>query len=66
MKRLHVHVAVENLPASVRFYAELFAAERMPSTPMATEREALAISASWKRRPPADLAGSAPELGSRW
>jgi catechol 2,3-dioxygenase-like lactoylglutathione lyase family enzyme len=25
MKRLHVHVAVENLEASVRFYSELFA-----------------------------------------
>jgi hypothetical protein len=25
MKRLHVHVAVENLRASVRFYSELFA-----------------------------------------
>jgi catechol 2,3-dioxygenase-like lactoylglutathione lyase family enzyme len=27
MKRFHVHVAVENLEASVRFYSELFAAE---------------------------------------
>ncbi len=27
MKRLHVHVAVENLQASIRFYSELFAAE---------------------------------------
>ena len=27
MKRLHVHVAVENLEASVRFYSHLFAAE---------------------------------------
>jgi catechol 2,3-dioxygenase-like lactoylglutathione lyase family enzyme len=27
MKRLHVHVAVRDLDASVRFYAELFAAE---------------------------------------
>ena len=27
MKRLHVHVAVENLAASVRFYSALFAAE---------------------------------------
>jgi catechol 2,3-dioxygenase-like lactoylglutathione lyase family enzyme len=27
MKRLHVHVAVENLQASVRFYSELFAAQ---------------------------------------
>lgn len=27
MKRLHVHIAVENLEASVRFYSELFAAE---------------------------------------
>jgi catechol 2,3-dioxygenase-like lactoylglutathione lyase family enzyme len=26
MKRLHVHVAVENLQASIRFYSELFAA----------------------------------------
>jgi hypothetical protein len=30
MKRLHVHVAVEDLPHSVRFYSTLFAAE--PST----------------------------------
>lgn len=27
MKRLHVHVAVEDLSASVRFYSQLFAAE---------------------------------------
>jgi hypothetical protein len=27
MKRLHVHVAVENLKASVRFYSELFAVQ---------------------------------------
>ena len=27
MKRFHVHVAVENLEVSVRFYSELFAAE---------------------------------------
>lgn len=27
MKRLHVHVAVENLGASIRFYSHLFAAE---------------------------------------
>lgn len=27
MKRLHVHVTVDNLNASVRFYSELFAAE---------------------------------------
>src|SRR5690606_31164112 len=27
MKRLHVHVAVEDLEASVRFYSRLFAAE---------------------------------------
>lgn len=27
MKRFHVHVAVEDLEASVRFYSELFAAE---------------------------------------
>jgi catechol 2,3-dioxygenase-like lactoylglutathione lyase family enzyme len=27
MKRLHVHVAVEDLQASVRFYSELFAAQ---------------------------------------
>jgi catechol 2,3-dioxygenase-like lactoylglutathione lyase family enzyme len=27
MKRLHVHVAVEDLEASVRFYSELFAAK---------------------------------------
>jgi catechol 2,3-dioxygenase-like lactoylglutathione lyase family enzyme len=27
MKRLHVHIAVENLDESIRFYAELFAAQ---------------------------------------
>ena len=27
MKRLHVHVSVEDLPASIRFYRELFDAE---------------------------------------
>jgi catechol 2,3-dioxygenase-like lactoylglutathione lyase family enzyme len=27
MKRLHVHVAVKNLDASIRFYSQLFAAE---------------------------------------
>jgi catechol 2,3-dioxygenase-like lactoylglutathione lyase family enzyme len=27
MKRLHVHVAVEDLAASVRFYSQLFASE---------------------------------------
>jgi catechol 2,3-dioxygenase-like lactoylglutathione lyase family enzyme len=27
MKRFHVHIAVQDLPASVRFYTELFAAE---------------------------------------
>ena len=27
MKRLHVHVAVEDLPASIRFYSQLFAAD---------------------------------------
>jgi catechol 2,3-dioxygenase-like lactoylglutathione lyase family enzyme len=27
MKRLHVHVAVENLPRSIGFYSALFAAE---------------------------------------
>lgn len=27
MKRLHVHVAVEDLDASIRFYSQLFAAE---------------------------------------
>ncbi len=27
MKRLHVHVAVRNLDASIRFYSQLFAAE---------------------------------------
>lgn len=33
MKRLHVHVAVRDLPASVRFYATLFAAEPTVSKP---------------------------------
>jgi len=33
MKRLHVHVAVENLDASVRFYSELFAAEPVVRKP---------------------------------
>jgi catechol 2,3-dioxygenase-like lactoylglutathione lyase family enzyme len=27
MKRLHVHVSVKDLPASIRFYRELFGAE---------------------------------------
>jgi predicted enzyme related to lactoylglutathione lyase len=27
MKRLHVHVAVDDLPASMKFYSALFAAE---------------------------------------
>ena len=27
MKRLHVHVSVEDIPASIRFYRELFSAE---------------------------------------
>jgi hypothetical protein len=27
MKRLHVHVSVRDLEASIRFYAELFASE---------------------------------------
>ena len=27
MKRLHVHVAVENLPQSIGFYSALFAAQ---------------------------------------
>jgi catechol 2,3-dioxygenase-like lactoylglutathione lyase family enzyme len=27
MKRFHVHVGVANLPASIRFYSALFAAE---------------------------------------
>ncbi|HZT00718.1 MAG TPA: hypothetical protein VFA39_00440 [Steroidobacteraceae bacterium] len=27
MKRLHVHISVESLEASVRFYSQLFAAE---------------------------------------
>jgi hypothetical protein len=27
MKRLHIHVSVDNLPASIRFYSALFAAE---------------------------------------
>ena len=33
MKRFHVHVAVENLEASVRFYCELFAAEPVVRKP---------------------------------
>ena len=33
MKRLHVHLAVENLAASVRFYSALFAAEPTVSKP---------------------------------
>lgn len=33
MKRFHVHVAVENLEASVRFYSELFAAEPVVRKP---------------------------------
>lgn len=33
MKRLHVHVSVENLPDSVRFYSAMFAAEPTVSKP---------------------------------
>jgi catechol 2,3-dioxygenase-like lactoylglutathione lyase family enzyme len=33
MKRLHVHVAVENIDTSIRFYSELFAAEPMVRKP---------------------------------
>lgn len=33
MKRFHVHVAVEDLPTSVRFYTELFAAEPVMRKP---------------------------------
>jgi hypothetical protein len=33
MKRLHVHIAVENLAQSVRFYSALFAAEPTVSKP---------------------------------
>ena len=33
MKRFHVHVAVENLEASIRFYCELFAAEPVVRKP---------------------------------
>jgi catechol 2,3-dioxygenase-like lactoylglutathione lyase family enzyme len=33
MKRFHVHVAVENLEDSVRFYSELFAAEPVVRKP---------------------------------
>jgi catechol 2,3-dioxygenase-like lactoylglutathione lyase family enzyme len=33
MKRFHVHLAVEDLPASVRFYTELFAAEPLVRKP---------------------------------
>ena len=33
MKRLHVHVSVENLPASIRFYQTLFGAEPTVTTP---------------------------------
>lgn len=33
MKRFHVHVAVDDLPASVRFYTELFAAEPVMRKP---------------------------------
>jgi catechol 2,3-dioxygenase-like lactoylglutathione lyase family enzyme len=33
MKRLHVHVSVKDVPTSVRFYRELFAAEPVVSKP---------------------------------
>jgi catechol 2,3-dioxygenase-like lactoylglutathione lyase family enzyme len=33
MKRLHVHVSVENLPASIRFYQTLFGAEPTVTKP---------------------------------
>jgi catechol 2,3-dioxygenase-like lactoylglutathione lyase family enzyme len=33
MKRLHVHVSVKDLPASIRFYRELFATEPVVTKP---------------------------------
>lgn len=33
MKRVHIHVAVENLPDSIRFYSALFAAEPSVTKP---------------------------------
>jgi catechol 2,3-dioxygenase-like lactoylglutathione lyase family enzyme len=33
MKRLHIHVSVDNLPASIRFYGALFAAEPTVTKP---------------------------------
>jgi catechol 2,3-dioxygenase-like lactoylglutathione lyase family enzyme len=33
MKRLHVHVSVENLAKSIRFYSSIFAAEASVSKP---------------------------------
>ena len=33
MKRLHVHISVENLPASIRFYQTLFGAEPTVTKP---------------------------------
>jgi catechol 2,3-dioxygenase-like lactoylglutathione lyase family enzyme len=33
MKRLHVHVAVKNLDASIRFYSQLFAADPLVRKP---------------------------------
>jgi catechol 2,3-dioxygenase-like lactoylglutathione lyase family enzyme len=33
MKRFHVHVSVNNLPASIRFYRALFGAEPVVTQP---------------------------------
>ncbi len=33
MKRLHVHVSVDDLPRSIRFYSTLFAAEPTVAKP---------------------------------
>lgn len=33
MKRLHVHVSVKDLPASIRFYQTLFGAEPVVTQP---------------------------------
>ena len=45
MKRFHVHVAVENIDTSVRFYSQLFAVPGEPN-------QALHESADCSARPP--------------
>jgi hypothetical protein len=50
MKRLHVHVSVENLGQSIQFYNTLFAAEptvRKPDTDNTPDHEPLSATLAW-------------------